>query len=52
MREYKLPHNVLDKLANYLAKKPYIEVTGLIQALTQLKEIKEPKEKEEEPKKA
>lgn len=38
---YKISQEQLQAIANYLASKPYAEVTGLIQMISNLEPIKE-----------
>lgn len=42
---YKVPHNVLQAVINYLTTRPYAEVFQLINALTQLEKEEEEKKK-------
>lgn len=41
--EYKVKEETINKILNYLATKPYVEVAGLIQVLQTVKPIKEDK---------
>lgn len=39
MKNFNLPQDLLEKIANYMAKKPFIEVVELMGALQGLKEV-------------
>ncbi len=46
--DYKLTEETINKLLNYLASKPYVEVAGMIHDLQTATPIKEPEKKVDE----
>ena len=44
--EYKLKEETINKILNYLATKPYVEVAGIIRDLQTVESIKEAKKKD------
>ncbi len=45
-----IPLELLEKVANYLASKPWIETNAMLQELTKLPDYEEPKETKQEKK--
>ena len=50
MKQFIIDENVANGVLNYLATRPYMEVAGLIQALSKLQPVPEPKPKQKEEK--
>lgn len=44
--EYRIPHELLEKVFNYLATQPYANVAMLINSLQNIKPVEEKKEEE------
>jgi hypothetical protein len=47
MRTFEISEQLIQSIGNYLASRPYGEVYKIVQAVTSLKEIKQPEKIEE-----